>query len=38
MIVFSLLCWGASLLIPRTGQAAPELVVQKNVLASTMDC
>jgi acyl-[acyl-carrier-protein]-phospholipid O-acyltransferase/long-chain-fatty-acid--[acyl-carrier-protein] ligase len=36
MIVFSLLCWGASLFIPRTGQAAPDLVVQKNVLASTM--
>jgi acyl-[acyl-carrier-protein]-phospholipid O-acyltransferase / long-chain-fatty-acid--[acyl-carrier-protein] ligase len=36
MIVFSLLCWGASLLIPRTGQAAPDLVVQKNVLASTL--
>jgi acyl-[acyl-carrier-protein]-phospholipid O-acyltransferase/long-chain-fatty-acid--[acyl-carrier-protein] ligase len=35
MIVFSLLCWGASLLIPRTGQAAPDLVVQKNILAST---
>jgi acyl-[acyl-carrier-protein]-phospholipid O-acyltransferase/long-chain-fatty-acid--[acyl-carrier-protein] ligase len=36
MIVFSLLCWGASLLIPRTGQAAPDLVVQKNILASTV--
>jgi acyl-[acyl-carrier-protein]-phospholipid O-acyltransferase / long-chain-fatty-acid--[acyl-carrier-protein] ligase len=36
MIVFSLLCWGASLLIPRTGQAAPDLVVQKNILASTI--
>jgi acyl-[acyl-carrier-protein]-phospholipid O-acyltransferase / long-chain-fatty-acid--[acyl-carrier-protein] ligase len=36
MIVFSLMCWGASLLIPRTGQAAPDLVVQKNVLASTI--
>src|SRR5215470_14642011 len=35
MIVFSLMCWGASLFIPRTGQAAPDLVVQKNVLAST---
>ena len=35
MIVFSLMCWGASLLIPRTGQAAPNLVVQKNILAST---
>src|SRR6266567_753285 len=36
MIVFSLLCWGASLLIPRTGQAAPDLKVQKNVLRSTV--
>jgi acyl-[acyl-carrier-protein]-phospholipid O-acyltransferase / long-chain-fatty-acid--[acyl-carrier-protein] ligase len=35
MIVFSLLCWSASLLIPRTGQAAPDLKVQGNVLAST---
>jgi acyl-[acyl-carrier-protein]-phospholipid O-acyltransferase/long-chain-fatty-acid--[acyl-carrier-protein] ligase len=35
MIVFSLLCWGASLFIPRTGQAAPDLKVQSNVLAST---
>jgi acyl-[acyl-carrier-protein]-phospholipid O-acyltransferase/long-chain-fatty-acid--[acyl-carrier-protein] ligase len=35
MIVFSLLCWGASLLIPRTGQAAPDLHVQPNILAST---
>src|SRR5438105_634751 len=25
MIVFSLLCWGASLLIPRTGEGAPHL-------------
>src|SRR5438093_5265566 len=36
MIVFSLLCWGASLFIPRTGQAAPDLKVQKNVLVSTV--
>src|SRR5438093_9286929 len=36
MIVFSLLCWGASLLITRTGQAAPDLKVQKNVLRSTV--
>jgi acyl-[acyl-carrier-protein]-phospholipid O-acyltransferase/long-chain-fatty-acid--[acyl-carrier-protein] ligase len=35
MIVFALMCWSASLLIPRTGQAAPDLVVQKNILAST---
>src|SRR5438876_3316251 len=36
MIVFSLMCWGASLLIPPTGQAAPDLKVQKNVLRSTV--
>lgn len=36
MIVFSLMCWGASLFIPRTGEAAPDLVVQKNILASTI--
>jgi acyl-[acyl-carrier-protein]-phospholipid O-acyltransferase / long-chain-fatty-acid--[acyl-carrier-protein] ligase len=35
MIVFSLMCWGASLFIPRTGQAAPDLVVQRNIIAST---
>src|SRR5712692_4303511 len=36
MIVFSLLCWGASLLIPPTGQAAPDLKIQTNVLRSTV--
>jgi acyl-[acyl-carrier-protein]-phospholipid O-acyltransferase / long-chain-fatty-acid--[acyl-carrier-protein] ligase len=36
MIVFSLLCWGASLLIPPTGEGAPDLVVHRNVLASTV--
>ena len=35
MIVFSLMCWGASLFIPRTGEAAPGLTIQKNVLRST---
>src|SRR5262245_52250029 len=35
MILFSLLCWSASLFIPRTGQGAPDLVVRANVLAST---
>ena len=35
MIVFSLLCWGASLLIPATGEAAPDLKVERNVLVST---
>src|SRR5271165_4165462 len=36
MIVFSLLCWGASLLIPPTGEGAPDLVLHRNVLASTV--
>src|SRR6266481_1972108 len=36
MIVFSLMCWGASLLIPPTGQAAPDLKIQTNVLRSTV--
>src|SRR5947207_14527174 len=36
MIVSSLLCWSASLFIPRTGQGAPDLEVQKNVLVSTI--
>jgi acyl-[acyl-carrier-protein]-phospholipid O-acyltransferase/long-chain-fatty-acid--[acyl-carrier-protein] ligase len=35
MIIFSLACWGASLFIPPTGEAAPDLVVRRNVLAST---
>jgi acyl-[acyl-carrier-protein]-phospholipid O-acyltransferase/long-chain-fatty-acid--[acyl-carrier-protein] ligase len=35
MIVFSLACWGASLLIPPTGEAAPSLAVSVNILAST---
>ena len=35
MIVFSVMCWGASLFIPRTGEAAPDLLVEKNILKST---
>lgn len=35
MIGLALLCWGASLFIPRTGEAAPHLAVNKNILAST---
>jgi acyl-[acyl-carrier-protein]-phospholipid O-acyltransferase/long-chain-fatty-acid--[acyl-carrier-protein] ligase len=37
MIVFSLMCWIASLFIPPTGEAAPNLVVRRNILASTAD-
>src|SRR5262245_33805359 len=36
MILFSLACWGASLFIPPTGEAAPDLVIRSNVLASTV--
>src|SRR5215467_649827 len=35
MILFSLACWGASMFIPPTGEAAPDLVIRHNVLAST---
>ena len=36
LIVFALLCWGSSLFIPRTGEGAPDLVVSKNIAASTI--
>jgi acyl-[acyl-carrier-protein]-phospholipid O-acyltransferase/long-chain-fatty-acid--[acyl-carrier-protein] ligase len=35
MLVFSLACWGASLMIPPTGEAAPALRVSANIFAST---
>jgi acyl-[acyl-carrier-protein]-phospholipid O-acyltransferase/long-chain-fatty-acid--[acyl-carrier-protein] ligase len=35
MLLFALLCWGASLLIPRTGRAAPGLAIDPNILRST---
>ncbi len=35
IVVFSFFCWGASLLIPRTGQGAPELRVDPNIARST---
>jgi acyl-[acyl-carrier-protein]-phospholipid O-acyltransferase / long-chain-fatty-acid--[acyl-carrier-protein] ligase len=35
MIGFALLCWGSSLFIPRTGGAAPGLVISWNIAAST---
>src|SRR5712692_5378921 len=37
MIVFSLACWGSSLLIPPTGEGAPDLVIRSNIIASTRD-
>ncbi len=33
---FAGLCWGASLMIPRTGEAAPALRVEANILRSTV--
>jgi acyl-[acyl-carrier-protein]-phospholipid O-acyltransferase/long-chain-fatty-acid--[acyl-carrier-protein] ligase len=35
IMVFAVLCWGSSLLIPRTGQGAPELRVDPNIARST---
>src|SRR5208283_5229805 len=35
MIFISVLCYGASLLIPRTGEAAPKLVIDVNIFRST---
>ena len=35
MMLFAILCWGASLFIPKTAQAAPELAIDPNILRST---
>ena len=35
IVVFALLCWGASLLIPPTGEAAPALRIDWNIIRST---
>ena len=35
MIVFSLACYGSSLFIPRTGEAAPNLEIHRNIFIST---
>jgi acyl-[acyl-carrier-protein]-phospholipid O-acyltransferase / long-chain-fatty-acid--[acyl-carrier-protein] ligase len=37
MIVFALACWGSSLLIPPTGEAAPRLKIRANIAVSTVD-
>ncbi len=34
MMVFALACWIASLFIPTTGEAAPDLVISRNIIAS----
>src|SRR5215471_10277005 len=35
IMAFALLCWGSSLLIPRTGQGAPDLQIDANIARST---
>jgi acyl-[acyl-carrier-protein]-phospholipid O-acyltransferase/long-chain-fatty-acid--[acyl-carrier-protein] ligase len=35
MIGFAVLCWWAARLIPPTGQAAPDLAIDRNILRST---
>jgi acyl-[acyl-carrier-protein]-phospholipid O-acyltransferase/long-chain-fatty-acid--[acyl-carrier-protein] ligase len=35
VMVFALLCWVSALLIPRTGEAAPNLIINKNIATST---
>ena len=37
MIVFALACWSSSLLIPPTGQGAPNLKIRTNIAVSTYD-
>jgi len=35
IMMFALFCWGSSLLIPRTGQGAPNLTIDPNIARST---
>ena len=35
IVLFAFLCWAASLMIPRTGEGAPGLVIDTNILRST---
>ncbi len=37
IMAFALLCWVSSLMIPRTGEGAPNLVVRWNIASSTAD-
>lgn len=37
ILVFALACWVATLFIPKTGPAAPDLVIDRNILRSTRD-
>lgn len=35
IMLFALLCWGAALMIPHTGKAAPTLPIDRNIIRST---
>jgi acyl-[acyl-carrier-protein]-phospholipid O-acyltransferase / long-chain-fatty-acid--[acyl-carrier-protein] ligase len=37
MMAFALACWISALFIPRTGEAAPDLVIDFNIVRSTWD-
>lgn len=37
IMVFALACWVATLFIPKTGPAAPDLAIDRNILRSTRD-
>jgi acyl-[acyl-carrier-protein]-phospholipid O-acyltransferase / long-chain-fatty-acid--[acyl-carrier-protein] ligase len=37
IMTFAVLCWVSSLMIPRTGEGAPNLVVRWNIVSSTAD-
>jgi acyl-[acyl-carrier-protein]-phospholipid O-acyltransferase / long-chain-fatty-acid--[acyl-carrier-protein] ligase len=37
VLAFAGLCWGATLFIPKTGAAAPDLVIDRNIMRSTRD-
>ncbi len=37
IMVFALACWVATLFIPKTGAAAPDLAIDRNILRSTRD-
>ena len=37
ILVFAAACWGSTLFIPRTGAAAPDLAIDRNIIRSTRD-
>ncbi|WP_406856240.1 acyl-[ACP]--phospholipid O-acyltransferase [Alsobacter sp. KACC 23698] len=36
LVLFALACWGSAALIPRTGEKAPDLKINPNILGSTV--